>query len=151
MECTKETKAFINEGRQKRAGFRQNKKFNDCRIAAHVEACVNAERAYRRERGEIAWQKWIPIHEIAKSVSKHASELSSLYGDYFESGRITRGAAEIRQLHDYARQVRAEGVRLQYGLIPAKNGKRELAILISKSPVRAPWGSAPRITRAYWA
>lgn len=150
MEISKKLQDVKNAGRQQRAGFRRNKKIDDCRIAAHVNSCIDSEIDYRAARHETSWIKWIDVHEIAKSVAKHAAETSSLYGEYFENGRISRGAAEIKQLHDLARQLRSEGFIFQYGLLPAKDGSKHLAIVVVKTPLRVPWGSAPRITRAYW-
>lgn len=147
MELANELKQLKNNGKQKRAGFRMNKKVDDCRIAGHVQACVISELAYRKDND---WTLWVDVHEVAKACAKHAHEASSLYGEYFESGRITRGEAEIRQLHDLARQLRVEGFTFQYGLKPTKDGKKHLAIIVHKHAMRVPWGSAPRITRGYW-
>lgn len=135
MELSKEMQERVNRGRQQRAEFRKNKKYCDRRIADHILACIKSEMNY--QTGD-HWMKWIDIHEVAKSVAKHSKEISSLYGDYFENGRITRGEAEIRQFHDLAHQLRPEGFMFQYGLLPTKTGKKHLAILIRKSPVRDP-------------
>lgn len=150
MEISKEFKSVKNEGLQKRAGFRKNKKYDHCQIAGHINSCMDSEIKYNKEQGNLEWEKWIDIHEIAKKVSKHSRDLSSLYGDYFENGRITIGEAEIKQLHDLYKQAHPEGFTFQYGLIPTKSGKKHLAILIRKSMIKVPWGSAPRITRAYF-
>ena len=147
MEISKKLQQVKNEGRQKRAAFRMNKKYDDCRLASHVQSCIESEIDYQSGS---TWEKWIDIHDISKSIAKHAADASSLFGDYFENGRITRGAAEIRQLHDLARQLRPEGFVFQYGLLPMKDGKKHLAILIRKNAIRVPWGGAPRITRAYY-
>lgn len=147
MELSKNMKSFKASNMAKRAGFRMNKKTDDCRLAGHVQACIESELSFQTAS---AWEKWIDIHDLAKSIAKHGAELSSLYGDFFECGRITRASAEIRQLHDLARQLRPEGFRFQYGLLPSKDGKKHLAIRVIKSALRVPWGSAPRITRAYY-
>lgn len=147
MELSKNMQSFKASGMQKRAGFRQNKKLDDCRLAGHIQACIESELIFQQASN---WEKWIDIHDLAKAIAKHGDELSSLYGDYFENGRITRVSAEIRQLHDFARQLRPEGFRFQYGLMPSKGGRKRLAIRVIKSALRVPWGSAPRITRAYY-
>ena len=125
----------VNRGRQQRAEFRKNKKSCDRRIADHIMACIKSEM--NNQTGD-HWMKWIDIHEVAKSVAEHSKEISSLYGDYFENGRITRGEAEIRQVHDLARHLRPDGFEFQYGLLSTKTGKKHLAILVRKSPVRDP-------------
>ena len=132
MELSKEMQEYVNRGRQQRAEFRKNKKFCDRRIADHIMACIKSEM--KDQTGD-HWMKWIDIHEVAKSVAEHSKEISSLYGDYFENGRITRGEAEIRQVYDLARQLRPDGFEFHYGLLPTKTGKKHLAILVRKNPV----------------
>lgn len=150
MELDPELKAEQNECRQKKAGFRRNKKTDDCRIAGHVQACVKSERAFQAKNGNSEWNLWVDIHEVAKACAKHARELSSLYGDYFDAGRIMRGEAEIRQLHDLARQMRPQGYTFGYGLKPMKDGTKHLCVIVHRHALRTPWGSVPRITREYW-
>lgn len=135
MKLSKEMQEHVNRGRQQRAEFRKNKKSCDRRIADHIMACIKSEM--NNQTGD-HWMKWIDIHEVAKSVAEHSKEISSLYGDYFENGRITRGEAEIRQVHDLARHLRPDGFEFQYGLLSTKTGKKHLAILVRKSPVRDP-------------
>lgn len=150
MELDPELKKEQNDCRQKKAGFRRNKKTDDCRIAGHVQACVKSERAFQAKNGNSEWDLWIDIHEVAKACAKHAHDASSLYGDYFENGRITRGEAEIRQLHDFARQMRPQGYTFGYGLKPMKDGTKHMCVVVHKHALRTPWGSAPRVTREYW-